>query len=154
MWPHGGEKHRLRLHDLPLQGSLLLCLWGKFQEGQMPLQRQVAVGPSPFRFRTESLWRSGNGDTGRDRGTCQCAHVSFSFGSLVCGCHRLHPKPDCVLAAKGFCAEAYDSFLDNTYLAGRMTTVRQYLQQHRRPMEELPPPELELVGRYSGWCLL
>lgn len=54
----------------------------------------------------------------------------------------------CVLAAKGFCQEAYDSFLDNTYLADRATTIRQYLAQHPEIMDELPPPEL--VGRYSG----
>lgn len=54
----------------------------------------------------------------------------------------------CVLAAKGFCQEAYESFLDNTYLADRSTTIRQYLQQRPEIMDEPPPPEL--VGRYSG----
>jgi hypothetical protein len=53
-----------------------------------------------------------------------------------------------VLAAKGFCPEAYNSFLDNSYLADRVTTIRQYLQQHPEILDELPPPEL--VGRYSG----
>jgi hypothetical protein len=53
-----------------------------------------------------------------------------------------------VLAAKGFCQEAYESFLDCTYLADRVTTIRQYLQDHPEIMDELPPPEL--VGRYSG----
>ncbi|KAF6259418.1 hypothetical protein COO60DRAFT_1008858 [Scenedesmus sp. NREL 46B-D3] len=54
----------------------------------------------------------------------------------------------CVLAAEGFCPEAYDSFLDATYLSDRLTTVRQYLEAHPDILQELPPPDL--VGRYSG----
>lgn len=54
----------------------------------------------------------------------------------------------CVLAARGFCSEAYDSFMDNTFLADRKTSIRAYLAQHPLIMEEQPPPEL--VGRYSG----
>lgn len=54
----------------------------------------------------------------------------------------------CVLAARGFHPDAYDSFLDNTFLADRSTTVRQYLAQHGDIMEEEPPPELK--ARYSG----
>eukprot|EP00877_Chromochloris_zofingiensis_P014569 jgi/Chrzof1/9366/Cz04g00060.t1 len=54
----------------------------------------------------------------------------------------------CVLAAQGFCAEAYGSFLDATYLSDRCTTVRQYLQQHPDIMTESPPHEL--ADRYSG----
>lgn len=54
----------------------------------------------------------------------------------------------CVLAAQGFCDEAYASFLDATWLADRKTTVRQWLQQHPEIMQEEPP--LELVDRYSG----
>ncbi|GBF99319.1 hypothetical protein Rsub_12100 [Raphidocelis subcapitata] len=54
----------------------------------------------------------------------------------------------CVLAAKGFCPEAYESFLDGTFLSDRRTTVREYLRRHPDIMEELPPPEL--LERYSG----
>lgn len=54
----------------------------------------------------------------------------------------------CVLAAKGFCPEAYESFLDATFLSDRVTTVRQHLEAHPDILQELPPPEL--VGRYSG----
>eukprot|EP00879_Flechtneria_rotunda_P033605 GHRR01037237.1.p2 GENE.GHRR01037237.1~~GHRR01037237.1.p2 ORF type:complete len:113 (+),score=17.23 GHRR01037237.1:165-503(+) len=54
----------------------------------------------------------------------------------------------CVLAAQGFCPEAYESFLDNTYLSDRTTTVREYLLKNPDILEELPPPEL--IGRYSG----
>lgn len=54
----------------------------------------------------------------------------------------------CVLAAQSFCPEAYNSFLDNTFLADRSTTVRQYLELHPEIMQELPPNEL--VQRYNG----
>ena len=59
----------------------------------------------------------------------------------------------CVLAAKKLSKlsgseAAYNSFLDDTYLADRVTTVRTYLAQHPDIMKELPPPEL--AGRYSG----
>lgn len=68
----------------------------------------------------------------------------WSNDVLPCRVYLRH----CVLAAKGFCPEAYDSFLNNTYLADRVTTIRQYLQQHPEILDELPPPDL--VGRYSG----
>jgi hypothetical protein len=67
-----------------------------------------------------------------------------------CCCHpycRVYLR-HCVLAAKGFCPEAYDSFLDATYLSDRVTTVRQHLEAHPEILQELPPPEL--IGRYSG----
>ncbi len=44
--------------------------------------------------------------------------------------------------------QAHLNFLDHTFLADRVTTVRQHLAAHPSIMEELPPPEL--VGRYSG----
>lgn len=75
--------------------------------------------------------------------------------------HRLHsyllvtawPLPrvylrHCVLAAEGFCEEAYNSFLDATYLSDRLTTMREYLAQHPEILLEPPPPDL--LGRYSG----
>ncbi len=40
------------------------------------------------------------------------------------------------------------SFLDSTFLADRVTTVRQHLEADPAILDELPPPEL--IGRYSG----
>jgi hypothetical protein len=54
----------------------------------------------------------------------------------------------CVLAAQGLGPEAHASFLDGTYLADRVTSVRAYLAQRPEILQELPPPEL--AGRYSG----
>ena len=58
----------------------------------------------------------------------------------------------CVLATSkaGVDARARDSFLDETFLADRATTVRTYLasDQGAHVMDALPPPSL--VGRYSG----
>jgi hypothetical protein len=68
----------------------------------------------------------------------------WSDDVLPCRVYLRH----CVLAAKGFCEEAHDSFLDCTFLSDRKTTIRQYLQQHPEILDELPPPEL--IGRYSG----
>ena len=41
-----------------------------------------------------------------------------------------------------------DSFLDETFLVDRQTTIRQYLQDNPQVLETRPPPELE--QRYSG----
>jgi hypothetical protein len=75
-------------------------------------------------------------------GVYACACLVWPF--TLCRVYLRH----CVLAAKGFCAEAYESFLDATYLSDRVTTVRQHLQNNPEILQELPPPEL--VGRYSG----
>jgi hypothetical protein len=53
-----------------------------------------------------------------------------------------------VLAAERLGQEAHASFLDNTYLGDRATTIRQYLDLKPDIMEELPPPEL--AARYGG----
>lgn len=63
---------------------------------------------------------------------------------LPCRVYMRH----CVLAAQRLGDEAYDSFLDGTYLSDRRTTLRQHLAANPDIMEELPPPSL--VGRYSG----
>lgn len=52
----------------------------------------------------------------------------------------------CVLAAKG--ANIEDSFLDDTFLVDRKTTIRTYLQQNPQIMSTNPPPEL--AERYGG----
>mmetsp|Transcript_69011 Transcript_69011/g.218260 ORF Transcript_69011/g.218260 Transcript_69011/m.218260 type:complete len:297 (+) Transcript_69011:155-1045(+) len=54
----------------------------------------------------------------------------------------------CVLASQRLGPEAYASFLDDTYLGDRTTTIRSHLAADPSIMEELPPPEL--VDRYSG----
>lgn len=54
----------------------------------------------------------------------------------------------CVLAAKGMGGVCYDSFLDDTYLVDRKTTIRTYLEQNPQIMTTLPPPEL--AERYCG----
>ena len=54
----------------------------------------------------------------------------------------------CVLAAKGMGKVCYDSFLDETFLVDRTTTIRTYLKQHPYIMTTLPPPEL--AERYCG----
>lgn len=54
----------------------------------------------------------------------------------------------CYLAAKSMGDECLDSFLDETVLVDRQTTVREYLKENPRVLETEPPPSL--VGRYSG----
>ena len=66
-------------------------------------------------------------------------------GLLPCGAYLRH----CVLAAKRLGAVAHDSFLDDTYLCDRKTTVRQYLEARPEVMElEIEDPHLR--ERYSG----
>jgi hypothetical protein len=54
----------------------------------------------------------------------------------------------CYLAATSMGQECLDSFLDQTFLVDRVTTVRDYLEKHPEVLETTPPPEL--VDRYSG----
>ena len=54
----------------------------------------------------------------------------------------------CYLAAKSMGDECFNSFLDETFLVDRKTTVREYLEKHPGVLDTTPPPEL--VGRYSG----
>lgn len=54
----------------------------------------------------------------------------------------------CVLSARALSEEAERSFLDDTYLVDRITTIRQYMEAHPGIMEVMPPASL--VGRYSG----
>jgi hypothetical protein len=60
----------------------------------------------------------------------------------VCGCS--------VLAAKNLGMDAYDSFLDHTYLGDRKTTIRKYFEAGLGVgvMDELPPEAWK--ERYSG----
>jgi hypothetical protein len=65
---------------------------------------------------------------------------------------QLKPCPTylrhCVLAAQKLGDECYDSFLDETYLVDRETTIREYLDNSPHVMEACPPPEL--ASRYGG----
>ena len=54
----------------------------------------------------------------------------------------------CYLAAKSMGKECFDSFLDETFLVDRKTTIREYISKYPAILETSPPPEL--VGRYSG----
>ena len=56
----------------------------------------------------------------------------------------------CVLAAKncGSSECCYNSFLDETYLVDRVTTIRDYLKQHPEVMDTEPPNNLK--ERYGG----
>lgn len=63
---------------------------------------------------------------------------------LPCRVHLRH----CVLAAQKLGPSAYASFLDNTFLADRKTTVRQHLSTNATIMTEEPPATL--TDRYSG----
>ena len=63
---------------------------------------------------------------------------------LPCRAYLRH----CTLAARNLSPEADASFLDNTYLADRCTTIRTHLQRNPAILEELPPPEL--AARYCG----
>lgn len=54
----------------------------------------------------------------------------------------------CTLAAQTMGDECYNSFLDETFLVDRTTTVRSYLQDNPHVMTVLPPPDLEI--RYGG----
>ncbi|KAJ7518670.1 hypothetical protein O6H91_20G002900 [Diphasiastrum complanatum] len=54
----------------------------------------------------------------------------------------------CVLAARNLGLEAYDNFLDHTYLGDRKTTIRQYLALKPDIMEEEAPDNLK--NRYGG----
>ena len=60
----------------------------------------------------------------------------------ACGCS--------VLAAKNLGLDAYDSFLDHTYLGDRTTTIREYFQAGLGVgiMDEQPPYALR--ERYGG----
>lgn len=54
----------------------------------------------------------------------------------------------CTLAAESMGAICSDSFLDETFLADRKTTIRSYLAENPQIMTTKPPPELAV--RYGG----
>jgi hypothetical protein len=66
-------------------------------------------------------------------------------GILPCAVYLRH----CTLAAKSMGLDCYNSFLDDTFLVDRKTTVRAYLSSRPHIMTNLPPQELST--RYGGW---
>lgn len=70
----------------------------------------------------------------------------LASGLLPCPVYCRH----CVLASRreGVPPEAARSFVQETYLADRTTTLEEYLALNPEVMEAEPPPSL--VGRYSG----
>lgn len=54
------------------------------------------------------------------------------------------------MAAKNLGDEAYNNFLDHTYLGDRKTTIRKYLASKGSGIMEEEPPE-PLKTRYGGW---
>ena len=54
----------------------------------------------------------------------------------------------CILAAESMGSECFNSFLDETFLVDRQTTIREYLKENHQVMTTLPPPEL--AARYGG----
>lgn len=69
---------------------------------------------------------------------------SYDSGLRPCAIYLRH----CYLAANNLGPICLNSFLDDTYLVDRKTTIRQYLQQYPNVLDSMPPPEL--VSRYSG----
>lgn len=68
----------------------------------------------------------------------------FDSGLRPCPTYLRH----CALAAEKMGEECSASFLDETYLVDRKTTIRTYLNAHPEVMATLPPPSL--AERYSG----
>jgi hypothetical protein len=65
-------------------------------------------------------------------------------GLLPCALYLRH----CTLAAKSLGSACYDSFLDETFLIDRKTTIRSYLASNPYVMRMEPPAEL--AARYGG----
>jgi hypothetical protein len=69
---------------------------------------------------------------------------SQESGLRPCAVYLRH----CYLAAKSMGETSFDSFLDETFLVDRETTIRQYVERHPEVLLQQPPAEL--VSRYSG----
>eukprot|EP00977_Amphora_coffeiformis_P018250 scaffold6345_cov155-Amphora_coffeaeformis.AAC.2 len=69
---------------------------------------------------------------------------SEDSGLRPCAVYLRH----CYLAAKGMGDNCLRSFLSDTFLVDRKTTVAEYLAQHPEVLETQPPPEL--AERYGG----
>ncbi|XP_058757998.1 uncharacterized protein LOC131631225 [Vicia villosa] len=72
-------------------------------------------------------------------------HKIWRDDALPCRVYLRH----CVLAAKSLGDEAYNNFLDHTFIADRKTTIRQYFEKTGTSIMEEEPPE-SLKTRYGG----
>ncbi|KAL5065465.1 hypothetical protein RYX36_027202 [Vicia faba] len=72
-------------------------------------------------------------------------HKIWRDDALPCRVYLRH----CVLAAKSLGDEAYNNFLDHTFIADRETTIRQYFEKMGTSIMEEEPPE-SLKTRYGG----
>ncbi|XP_019462592.1 PREDICTED: uncharacterized protein LOC109361556 isoform X2 [Lupinus angustifolius] len=72
-------------------------------------------------------------------------HKIWRDDVLPCRVYLRH----CVLAAKSLGDEAYNNFLDHTFLADRKTTIRQYFEKVGTSIMDEEPPE-SLKTRYGG----
>jgi len=77
-------------------------------------------------------------------GITTCWDWPKDSGLRPCATYLRH----CALAAEKLGPEAHASFLDETFLCDRVTTIRAYLEKHPEVMNELPPDSL--AERYSG----
>ena len=71
-------------------------------------------------------------------------NFGLDSGLRPCAVYLRH----CTLAAQSMGSECYNSFLDETFLVDRTTTIRSYLHEYPDIMKTLPPPEL--ATRYGG----
>ncbi|CAJ2653960.1 unnamed protein product [Trifolium pratense] len=72
-------------------------------------------------------------------------HKIWRDDALPCRVYLRH----CVLAAKNLGDEAYNNFLDHTFVADRKTTIRQYFEKMGTSIMDEEPPE-SLKTRYGG----
>ena len=80
----------------------------------------------------------------RDNGLETIWNYTPDSGVRPCAVYLRH----CVLAAERMGEACHASFLDDTYLVDRSTTIRQYLARHPEVMSTPPPPAL--AERYGG----
>jgi hypothetical protein len=69
---------------------------------------------------------------------------AINSGLRPCSIYLRH----CVLASKSMGPECHESFVDDTFLVDRTTTLREYLKQNPQIMTAEPPPHLAV--RYGG----
>ena len=112
------------IHDIKCTG--ILCTRST-DENYIKLWGEERFDDSYAKYNIDTIW-----------------NWSEDSGLRPCGPYLRH----CVLAAKNMGRDCYDSFLDETFLVDRCTTVREYLQKFPQVMDILPPPEL--AERYGG----
>ena len=79
-----------------------------------------------------------------ERGLSTCWGWTHDSGLRPCATYLRH----CALASERLGTVAHASFLDETFLCDRLTTIRAYLDSHPEVLTTLPPEPLR--ERYSG----